>query len=220
MGATNPVVAGGRLWLRDDKRLFCYDVRRDALDRPTLATSITLRPPESKRATSQPTEDNLSVFVSTPRDVVEKMLELAAVKTSDVVYDLGSGDGRIVMTAAQKYGCRAVGYEINRELVHLSRENARKAGLEPLVKFENRDIFTVDLSGADVIAVYLLPIQLEKLIPQLETLKPGSRIVSHQFEIPGINPDRIVTIESNEDGDRHTLNLWTTPLRIAGVKGE
>jgi len=213
MGATNPVAAGGRLWLRDDNRLFCYDVRRDALDRPTLAALITLRPAESKHTTNQPTRGPRSIFVPTPRDVVEKMLELAALKTSDMVYDLGSGDGRIVMTAAKKYGCRAVGYEINRELVQLSSEDAKKAGLEPLVKFENKDIFTVDLSGADVIAVYLLPKQLEKLIPQLEKLKPGSRIVSHQFEIPGIEPDKVIVVDSEEDGEEHTLYLWTTPLK-------
>ncbi|MHC4406377.1 MAG: outer membrane protein assembly factor BamB family protein [Planctomycetota bacterium] len=220
MGATNPVVTGGRLWLRDDNHLFCYDVRRDALDRPTLAALITLRPAESKHTTNQPTRSPRSVFVPTPRDVVEKMLELAAVKTSHVVYDLGSGDGRIVMTAAKRYGCQAVGYEIDRELVQLSSENAKKAGVEPLVKFENTDIFTVDLSGADVIAVYLLPKQLEKLIPQLEKLKPGSRIVSHQFDMPGVKPDKVIVVDSEEDGDKHTLYLWTTPLKMAGGKGQ
>ena len=124
------------------------------------------------------------------------------------------------MTAAKKYGCRAVGYEINRELVQSSSENAKNADVESLVKFENMDIFTVDLSGADVIAVYLLPKQLEKLVPQLEKLKPGSRIVSHQFEIPGVKRDEMVAVESNEDGDRHTLYLWTTPLKMAAGKGQ
>jgi cyclopropane fatty-acyl-phospholipid synthase-like methyltransferase len=142
------------------------------------------------------------------------MLELAAVKTSDVVYDLGSGDGRIVITAAKKYGCKTVGYEIDKELVELSHERVKEAGVEQRVNIEHKDIFTVDVSRADVIAVYLLPKQLEALIPQLEKLKPGSRIVSHQFEIPGVKPNKTIEVKSAKDGDRHTIHLWMAPLVI------
>ena len=158
-----------------------------------------------------------SVFVPTPQDVVEKMLELADVNKSDVLFDLGSGDGRIVTAAAKKHGCRAIGYELDKELVASSRENAREARVESLVTFENKDLFTADLSGADVLAVYLLPQQLQKLLPQIEKMKPGSRIVSHQFEIPGIKPDKVVEVERQEAGEKHTLYLWTTPLKRGGT---
>jgi len=212
-GATFPVIAGGRLFLRDNSRLFCYDVREDALKTPRpAAKSIDLSIPNTESREKDAARLR-SVFVPTPKDVVEKMLELAGVGEKDLVYDLGSGDGRIVIAAAKRYGCRAVGYEIDRELVELSRENTAKAGVECFVTIEQKDVFTVDLSKADVIAVYLLPKQLEKLIPQLEKLKPGSRIVSYQFEIPGIKPDKQVRIESNEDGDDHSLYLWTSPLK-------
>ncbi len=142
------------------------------------------------------------------------MLDLAKVRKQDVVYDLGSGDGRIVITAAKKYGCRAIGYEIDRELVALSQEQARKSNVENLVKIEHKDIFTVDLSKASVITLYLLPTQNAKLIPQFSKLKPGSRIVSHEFQIPGVRPEKMVTVESKEDGDKHDLYLWTTPLQM------
>ena len=153
------------------------------------------------------------MFVPTPQDVVDKMLELAAVKKTDVVYDLGSGDGRIVISAAKKYACRAVGYEIDKELVELSRTKAEAAGVKSLVTFELKDLFTADLRDADVIAVYLLPKQLEKLLPQLEQLKPGARIVSHYFALPGFPPDETVKVQSPEDSNEHTIYLWTMPLK-------
>ena len=127
--------------------------------------------------------------------------------------DLGSGDGRIVITAARRYGCQAIGYEIDDRLVRLSREAVGKENLDNLVRIEHKDIFTLDLSGADVVAVFLYPRLLERLVPQLEKLKPGSRIVSHQFEMPGIKPDQIITMDSKEDGDKHRIFLWTTPMR-------
>ena len=141
------------------------------------------------------------------------MLGLAKVKKTDVVYDLGSGDGRIVITAAKKYGSRAVGYEIDKELLESSRTKAEAAGVKILVTFERKDLFTADLRDADVIAVYLVPKQLAQLMPQLDKLKPGARIVSHLFAIPGLKPDRAITCESQEDGEKHTLFLWTAPLK-------
>ena len=213
IGATHPVIASGRLYLRDNNNLFCYDVRRDAFKRPNREPR-EIAVPAPAAGTDHSAESTLrSVFVSTPQDVVEKMLETAAVKKSNVIYDLGSGDGRIVIAAAKKHGCRAVGYEIDPELVKLSRENAVKAGVERLVTIEQTDVFTLDLSPADMIAVYLLPKQLEKLIPQLKKLKPGSCIVSHQFEIPGIKPDKTIEFESDKDGNRHKVHLWMAPLK-------
>ena len=211
ISATAPVIAGGRLYLQDKNRLFCYDVRGSEFEklRPDPKTIATAGPDSQPRSRGGPR----SVFVPTPHDVVEKMLELAAVQKKDVVYDLGSGDGRIVIAAAKKYGCRAIGYEIDRELVELSRDKAREAGVERLVTIEGKDIFDADLSSADVVAVYLLPKQLEELIPQFQTLKPGSRIVSHYFGIPGIEPEKTFLIESRDDGEEHTIYLWTGPLK-------
>ena len=154
-----------------------------------------------------------SVFVPTPHDVVEKMLGLAEVKKSDVVYDLGSGDGRIVIAAAKEYGSKSFGFEIDSDLVELSRENARKANVESITTFKEQDLFTVDVRAADVIVVYLLPKQLEALKPKLFNLRAGTRIVSHQFEIPGVKSEKSIKLESTEDGDQHTIYLYKTPLK-------
>ena len=205
-GATSPVIAGGRLYLRDDNKLLCYDIRTTALDQPpTEPKRIVLAVPAAKPANQSRDRTLRSVFVPTPQDIVEQMLKLAEVKKSDLVYDLGSGDGRIVITAAKTYGCRAIGYELDKELVEQSRAKAEMAGVKSLVTIESKDLFTADLRDADVVAVYLLPQQLEKLLPQLETLKAGTRIVSHQFEIPGHKADRTITLESREDGANHTI---------------
>lgn len=153
------------------------------------------------------------VFITTPQDVVEKMLELAEVKKSDVVYDLGCGDGRIVVTAAKKYGCRAVGYDIDPRRVRESLENVRANGVADLVRIEQRDIFTVDLSEADVVTLYLTAELNAKLLPQLEKLRPGSRIVSHTFGIDGVEPDTIAGVTSEEDNERHVVFVWVAPLR-------
>lgn len=152
-------------------------------------------------------------FVPTPQDGVDKMLEMAKVTKDDLLYDLGCGDGRIVVTAAKRYGCRAVGYDIDPERVKESRENVEKNKLKHLVTIENRDIFTLDLSKANVITLYLLPRLNVKLIPQLEKLRPGSRIVSHDFDMKGIQPDEVVTLTSEEDSEEHKIYLWTTPLK-------
>jgi len=158
------------------------------------------------------------VFVPTPHDVVEKMLELAEVKKEDLLYDLGCGDGRIVVAAAKKYGCRAVGYDIDPKRIKESLENVAKHNVQDLVKIEEEDIFTLDLSKANVITLYLLPSLNVKLIPQLEKLKPGSRIVSHSFRMRGVKPDKVVKFKSKEDDSEHSIYLWTTPLKKKGKK--
>ena len=151
-------------------------------------------------------------FVPTPYEVVEKMLELAEVKRSDLLYDLGCGDGRIVITAAKKYGCKCVGYDIDPERVIESMENVNKQKAQRLVSIEQKDVFTLDLSKADVITLYLLERLNVKLIPQLEKLKPGTRIVSHDFDMQGIvTPDKTVTI-TTDNHQQHTIYLWTAPL--------
>jgi len=159
------------------------------------------------------------IYVPTPQEVVDQMLEIAKVTKGDVLYDLGCGDGRIVVTAAKKYGCKAVGYELRRGRVKASLENVEKNNVGHLVRIEQKDIFTLDLSQASVITLYLLPELNVRLIPQLEKLKPGSRIVSHDFDMKGVRPDKVVEVNSDgEDWDTHTVYLWTTPLKkeVAG----
>jgi SAM-dependent methyltransferase len=153
------------------------------------------------------------IFVPTPQPVVEKMLELAGVTKDDLLYDLGCGDGRIVVTAAKKVGCKAVGYDINPKRIKASLKNVKTNGVGHLVKIEQADIFTLDLSPASVITLYLLPELNVKLIPQLEKLKPGSRIVSHDFDMKGVTPDKVVEVDDGEGS--HTVYLWTTPLKKA-----
>jgi hypothetical protein len=152
------------------------------------------------------------VFVPTPEEVVDKMLELAQVKKGDLLYDLGCGDGRIVVTAAKTYGCRAVGYDISPKRVRESRENVEQNDVGDLVSIEQKDIFTLDLSDANVVTLYLLPSLNVKLIPQLEKLKPGCRIVSHDFDMEGVIPDEVVTVTTDDSYEQHTIYLWTTPL--------
>jgi precorrin-6B methylase 2 len=157
------------------------------------------------------------IFVPTPQVAVDKMLELAEVTKDDLVYDLGCGNGIIVVTAAKRYGCKAVGYDIDPKRVKESLANVEKNNVGHLVRIEQRDIFTLDLSKANVITLYLLPELNVKLIPQLKKLKPGSRIVSHDFDMRGVKPDKVVEVNSDDDYDRHTIYLWTTPLKMEDV---
>jgi SAM-dependent methyltransferase len=146
-------------------------------------------------------------FVPTPQEVVDKMIELADVKKGDLVYDLGSGDGRIVITAAKKGG-RAVGFDVDGDLVKESRENIRKAGLEKLAEIKQQDILTVDLSPATVVTMYLLPDVNLKLKPNLlKQLKPGSRVVSHAFDMGDWKPDKTERVNGR------TIYLWTIPAK-------
>lgn len=153
------------------------------------------------------------VYVPTPQKVVEKMLEVAGVTKDDVVYDLGCGDGRIVVTAARKYKCKAVGYDIDPERIKESLENVKKNGVEDLVKIEQRDIFTVDVSPATVVCLYLLPNLNAKLVPQLQKMKPGSRVVTHDFRIPGYKHIQEFEVDPGEGfGRKHTVYLYKIPL--------
>jgi hypothetical protein len=223
IGVTSPVVANGRLWLRDNNRLFCYDVSESAFTAnraPPGHVAIGLTDRELGLDPEAPRPPRVgvnrapdAVFVPTPHDIVERMLQEADLKKTDVVVDLGSGDGRFIIAAAGKFGCKAIGYEIDARLVQQSREALAKEKLGALASIEHKDMFTLDLSGADVITVFLYPRLMERLIPQFEKLKPGSRIVSHQFEMPGVRPDKTLVVESQEDGDKHRIFVWTTPLK-------
>ena len=155
-----------------------------------------------------------AVYVGTPYDVVSMMLQMADVKNNDMVYDLGCGDARMLVLAAQKYGARGIGYEIDPELVIRARQNVSKNNTQELVKVIQADIFTLDLADVDVMPLYLHPDMLVRLMPQIEKMKPGSRIVCHEYGLPGAIPDRTITVRSNEDNAERRLMLYTIPLRI------
>lgn len=151
-------------------------------------------------------------FVTTPDDVVAAMLDLAEVRETDKLYDLGSGDGRIVLAAARDRGARAHGYELDPELVRQSRALIAAAGLSERATVSRGDIFKSDFDDATVITMYLLPQVNTRLRPQLDRLKPGTRIVSHMFSMPGAKPVRKIEVKSNISNLDHTLYLWVTPI--------
>lgn len=151
-------------------------------------------------------------YVPTPGQVVERMLQLARVGPADLVLDLGSGDGRIPILAALRYGARGVGYEINPVWVRDARRYAEQLGVADRVEFRIVDLFAADLKGVTVVALYLSPEMLAKLRPRFEReLPPGTRIVSHEYVIPGWKPERTETMQV--DGRVHTIHSFTLPAR-------
>ena len=154
-------------------------------------------------------------FVPTPVEVADRMLDLAGVTKDDIVYDLGSGDGRIVIRAAKRFGARGVGFEIDSDLVKLSRIKAAEEGVSHLVEFREQDALTADVTPATVVTLYMLPWFNEKIRPILQRqLRPGARVVSHDFDIPGWPPTKVVESEKVEvmpggRKHRHRILLWT-----------
>lgn len=177
------------------------------------------------------------IYVPTPQKVVDKMLEVAKVTKDDVVYDLGCGDGRIVVSAAKKLGAHGLGFDLDPERVKEANENVKGANVGSLVSIKQENVFNVDLSPATVVTLYLLPEINVKLIPQLEKMRPGSRIVSHDFDMKGVIPDGHWTVTASEFVDAegysawkgaaipedkknykdraHEIYLWTIPLKKA-----
>ena len=148
------------------------------------------------------------IYVPTPYEVVDEMLKLAGVKEGDVLYDLGSGDGRIPVTAAKKFGIRAVGIDIDPQRVEEAKENARKNGVTKLVQFRQEDLFLANFREATVVTLYLLPDLNVKLRPKLlAELKPGTRIISHQFDMGTWKPEKRVELNGR------TIYLWTVPKK-------
>jgi SAM-dependent methyltransferase len=188
---TFPVVANGHLFVRNFDTLLWYDVR-DA---------------------GRPKKNSDAVFVPTPMDVVRRMLEVAEVKKRDVVYDLGSGDGRVVIAAAKTFGCRAVGVELDEDLVKTSLAQAKEAGVEKQVLFRHADLFEADFADADMVALYLLPEMNKRLIPKLDRLRRGARVVAHYFPIPGVTPAKVVKMTSPEDDVERSIYLYSVPLK-------
>jgi precorrin-6B methylase 2 len=160
-------------------------------------------------------------FITTPADVVERMLSLAGTGPADTVVDLGSGDGRIVITAAQKFGARGLGIELDKRLVETSRQNARRANVADRVSFVEDDVLVADISKATVVTVYLLPSLIGRLQPRfVDELRPGTRIVSHAFSMVGWKPDRTDSMQVTQShpgqGDESTLFLWVVPANARG----
>jgi precorrin-6B methylase 2 len=163
-----------------------------------------------ERRQTEPTfqGSSLAPYVTTPQDVVERMLALAGVTSKDVVYDLGSGDGRIPITAAKKYGAHGVGVDIDPQRITESRANAKAAGVAHLVEFKLQDAMATDVSPATVVTVYLLSSANLKLRPILtKQLRPGARIVSHAFSMGDWAPERVEDIPS-KNGTVETIYLW------------
>jgi SAM-dependent methyltransferase len=180
-----------------------------------MATSHTEYAPEADHAAGVAYAQEQDIgspyiapFVTTPQEVVDRMLELAQVSTGDLLYDLGSGDGRIVITAAKRYGAKAVGFEIDPALVTLSRRNIREAGVEHLAEIRQEDVRNVDLSPASVVTMYLYPSANLRLRATIRRqLKAGSRVVSHNSNMGDWKPDRVEQM-TDSAGFLRTIYLW------------
>ena len=170
-------------------------------------------------APAQPVKKDVP-YVPTPQPVVDRMLEMADVKKDDVVYDLGCGDGRMVVTAAKKYGAKGVGVDIDPQRIKESKENAKSAGVTDKVEFSIKDLFEMEFGEADVLTMYLLPQVNLKLRPKiLSDMKPGSRVVSHSFDMDDWKPD------AEDEVDSSTIYFWIVPAKVEGtwqakLKGE
>lgn len=195
-GNSKTVLAAALLWLL----AACLGV-------PTTATAQVPSP------TADTTEKG-APYVPTSEYVVHRMLRLADVSGEDVVYDLGSGDGRIVILAAEEFGARGVGVEIDSQLVQKARRNAEQAGVSHLVEFRRGNLFDVSLEDATVVSLYLWPDMNNRLRPKLRReLDPGDRVVSHSFDIDGWEPDTTVSLKSSAmSGVPKTLFRWTLPV--------
>src|SRR5437867_6211133 len=166
--------------------------------------------------TAQPKRQPDVPYVPTTEQAVQAMLKLADVKKTDFVYDLGCGDGRIVIAAAKDFGARGVGIDINPVRIAEAKENAKKAGVENLVRFEENDLFQADIHGASVVTIFLLPDINLKLRPKLlKELKPGTRLVSNTFDMGDWKADNEATVgpEDQESFLSHKLFLWIIPER-------
>ena len=185
-----------------------------------LVSILGLGWPENRRTVLHADDNDwgsshIAPFVPTPPEVVSRMLELAEIKQGDVLYDLGSGDGRIVVAAAKQFGIRAVGFEVDPVLVKDSRQIIKRAGLEEFVEIREQDIRTVDFSAASVVTMYLYPAANLRLRPVLmRDLKPGSRVISHDFGMGSWKPDRVERLQDRA-GLSRTIYRW----RIAEPAG-
>jgi SAM-dependent methyltransferase len=189
---------------------------RKSLAAAALAiTIVAAQTPKPQREPDVP-------YVPTTDEAVEAMLKLADVKKSDIVYDLGCGDGRIVIAAAKKYGAHGVGIDINPVRIGEAKENAKKAGVENLVRFEENDLFKADIHEATVVTLFLLSSVNMKLRPKLlADLKPGTRVVSNTFDMGDWKPDKEATVPDSDEQSylSHRLYFWVIPAKTAAAGG-
>lgn len=175
---------------------------------PLQAVQGTIGAASALLAEEPDPDKSLAPYVPTPMEVVEEMLKMVDVKSTDVVYDLGCGDGRIVVMAAKKYGARGVGVDFDPQRVREARERAKKKGVEKRVRIIKHDAMTVDFSSATVVTLYLLPESNAKLRPRLEKLLPvGARVVSHDFDMPVWKAIKVKNV-TDKKGRDHTLYYW------------
>jgi len=175
--------------------------------------ALVLSSPLAVAQASRPKHQVDVPYVPTTEEAVKAMLKLADVKNTDIVYDLGCGDGRIVIAAAKEYGAHGVGIDINPERIQEAEENAKKAGVDRLVRFEENDLFDADIHQATVVTLFLLESVNLKLRPKLlENLKPGTRIVSNTFGMGDWKPERqLIVGDPSEESFSHRLYLWLVP---------
>lgn len=182
----------------------------------TLALTVLAAPPPTNPKTSEPAlkvglPGKDVIWVPTPDAILDRMLAMAQVKSTDLVVDLGAGDGRMIIAAAKKHGARGLGVEFNKTLIDAANKAARQAGLRPgQIKMVKADLFTADIRDATVVMLYLLPEMNRKLRTKLLNLRPGTRIVAHQFGIPEWEPDE------TSWSDRRAAFLWVVPAQVAG----
>ena len=187
------------------------------------ATSLTVSILTARAFTAQ-AQDKLDIpYVPSPMIVVHRMLELAEVKKDDLLYDLGSGDGRIVIQAAKKYGTRGIGIDMNPDLVRAARENAEKEGVSHLVEFRAADGLTIDISQATVVTLYMFKWFNNQMRPKLQSLKAGSRIVAHDFDIDEWKPTKIESVDASADPESYfaeprTLYLWKIETPVSSAR--
>jgi SAM-dependent methyltransferase len=186
-------------------------IRRSRFALSALTVAVALCCTTILTSAQRPT---LAPYIPTPEDVVERMLALAEVTNRDTVYDLGCGDGRVVITAAKKYGARGVGIDIDKDRIDESRKNAREAGVASLVRFERGDILDANVSDATVVMLYLVSSANLKLRPILtKQLQPGTRIVSHSFGMGDWRPDKVDRFTDGR-GDQRVLYLWQADGKV------
>lgn len=147
-------------------------------------------------------------FAPSPHDIIDRMLSLADPKPDELLVDLGSGDGRVVISASKRYGCKAVGVEINPKLASLSSERISKMWLEERARVVLGDFHSFDFSRADIVTLYLLPSALRALAPKFKMLRRGARVVSHDYRVPGMEPDEVYVAWSPVSGRRHVIYLY------------
>lgn len=196
----------------------CAETASQPAQNKTATNSNTAVVANTNTATASPATSTVAPkldvpYVPTHESVVSEMLSMAEVKGDDVLYDLGSGDGRIPITAAQKFGTRGVGIDLNPERIKEANANAEKAKVTDKVRFIEGDIFKQDFSEATVVALYLLPEVNLKLRPQLEKMKPGTRVVSHNYDMGDWKPEKSKVIKT-PDGTEHYVYFW----RVGGKK--